>query len=59
MHLHELSLIAKNNDSLFQLGQLDLGMINIAEPLSRIHRMDVNYVRPFRKACQFVRRRYF
>ncbi len=40
--LHELSLIAKNNDSLYNNGQLDLEQLNIAEPLSRIHRMDVN-----------------
>ena len=40
--MHEISLIVKNNDSLYQLGQLDLEKLNITEPLSRIHRMDVN-----------------
>jgi signal transduction histidine kinase len=40
--LHELSLIVKNNDSLFNLGQLNLEKLNISESLSQIHRMDVN-----------------
>ena len=40
--LHELSLLIKNDDSLYNNGQLELESLNIAEPLSRIHRMDVN-----------------
>ena len=40
--LHELSTIVKNNDSLYNIGQLNLENLDIVEPLSRIHRMDVN-----------------
>jgi len=40
--LHELSLLIKNDDSLYNIGQLNLKNLNIVEPLSRIHRMDVN-----------------
>ena len=40
--LHELLMIINNNDSLFKLGKLSLESINITDPLSKIHRMDVN-----------------
>lgn len=40
--LHELSSFLKDNDSISDIGQINLEKFNIAEPLSKIHRMDVN-----------------